>query len=168
MSITLDILRRGPFAAGHAFGDTGAYERIDVRAALRNRPRCTRQRPGDRHLPRTARQGRAGPLLAGLLPAVSRCIRSGATERCCWSFPTAATSAACSSSTMPPAPTTLAVCATPATASMRRGYTVMVVAWQGDVLPGDGTARRGPSRGHRSRQAAHGARARGIRQRCRG
>ena len=30
MSITLDILRRGPFAAGHAFGDTGAYERIDV------------------------------------------------------------------------------------------------------------------------------------------
>ena len=138
MSITLDILRRGPFAAGHAFGDTGAYERIDVRAhfAIDHVAPVNGQVIDISLAPR----GRDGLvrfsldffLLCPVDPArgngtVLLELPNRGNKRCLQFFNDA-----------PGTNDPRSLRDAGNGFLMRRGYTVMVVAWQGDVLPGDG------------------------------
>ena len=138
MSITLDILRRGPFAAGHAFGDTGAYERIDVRAhfAIDHAAPVNGQVIDISLAPR----GRDGLvrfsldffLLCPVDPArgngtVLLELPNRGNKRCLQFFNDA-----------PGTNDPRSLRDAGNGFLMRRGYTVMVVAWQGDVLPGDG------------------------------
>lgn len=137
-SVRFEIRAREPFAGGHAFGATGAYERVDARAHVAVDPaapaqagvfdidKAPRDADGlvrcsvDLWLLRPADPSRANGALVVEFP-------NRGNKRCLQFFNDAP------ASNDP---------RTPAHAGngwlMREGYAAMVVAWQGDVLEGDG------------------------------
>jgi hypothetical protein len=137
MSVTFEILARGPFADGHGFGAAGAYERIDARAHVvvdpaapaqagvfdiemaprdaEGRVRCS----VDLWLLKPAEPERGNGALVVEFP-------NRGNKRCLQFFNDAPATNG---------PRTLAHAGNGWL--MREGFVAMVVAWQGDVLEGD-------------------------------
>jgi hypothetical protein len=135
--VRIDILRREAFASGHAFGDTGPYERIDARAHIALDPEAPAQ-AGVIDI-RLAPRGDDGLVRCGIDLCLLRPI---ALERgnaaLLVEFPNRGNKRCLQFYNDAPAtndPRTLAHAGNGWL--MRAGYAVMMVAWQGDVLPGD-------------------------------
>jgi hypothetical protein len=136
--LELAISKREPFAGGHAFGSSGSYQRIKGRAKFAVDPRIRLEhRIVDLDKAATGPDGRVHfaadfLILAPADPTASnrRLFFDWANrgnKRCLQFFNDAPASND---------PTTLADAGNGFL--MRRGYTVAWLAWQGDLLPGDG------------------------------
>ncbi|WP_293853683.1 alpha/beta hydrolase domain-containing protein [uncultured Alsobacter sp.] len=138
MSVTFEILAREPFADGHAFGNAGAYERIDARAHVAVDPAHPAQ-AGVFDIDRAPRDGQGlvrCSIDLWLLKPVQPERGNGAlvvefpnrgNKRCLQFFNDAPATNE---------PRTVAHAGNGWL--MREGYAAMVVGWQGDVLEGDG------------------------------
>ncbi|MFN8924137.1 MAG: alpha/beta hydrolase domain-containing protein [Rhodospirillales bacterium] len=138
MTVTIEILRRAPFADGRPWGDAGAYERIDARAHLALDPEAPAQRGiFDIGLAPRGADGRVRAAIEFcVLRPVDLARGNGAmllefpnrgNKRCLQFFNDA-----------PPSNDPRTVAEAGNGFLMRHGYSVVMAAWQGDVLPGDG------------------------------
>ncbi|MGH6815293.1 MAG: alpha/beta hydrolase domain-containing protein [Hyphomicrobiaceae bacterium] len=135
---TLDIRTRYVLAGGHSFGEAGRYERIDGRARLQVDPKAPAQAGivDLEHAPRDSSGFVTFETDVQLLKPVDPARADGrllvelvnrGNKRCLQFFNDAPGTND---------PKTLAHCGNGFL--MRRGYAVCWIAWQGDILPGDG------------------------------
>ncbi len=136
--IELRISERSAFAAGHAFGDAGAYERLDGRAHFAVDPRAAAQR-GITDLDKAPRDAEGLVRFAGDFTILKPQQLARGNRRLLLDYGNRGNKRVLQFFNDAPAsndPRTLAHAGNGFL--MRRGYTIAWIAWQGDLLPGDG------------------------------
>jgi hypothetical protein len=136
--IELKISERGPFAGGHAFGAIGAYERLVGRAHFAVDPEAAAQKGiTDLEHARVDGEGRV-PFVADIMILRPKDLARG-NQRLFLDYGNRGNKRMLQFFNDAPAsndPKTLADAGNGFL--MRRGYSLAWIAWQGDLLPGDG------------------------------
>ena len=136
--IEIRIAERGPFAAGHGFGGTGAYERLDGRAHFAVDPAAPAQ-AGVVDLDKAPRNADGLVEFAADICILKPVEPGQGNRRLFFGYGNRGNKRELQFFNDAPAsndPRTLADAGNGFL--MRRGYTVLWAAWEGDLLPGDG------------------------------
>ena len=137
-SIEIRIAQRGPFTDGHAFGDTGAYERLVGRAHFSVDPQAASQ-SGIVDLDKAPRNAEGLVDFAADLLILKPLDMSLCNRRLFYGYGNRGNMRELQFFNDAPAsndPKTLADAGNGFL--MRRGYAIVWAAWEGDLLPGDG------------------------------
>ena len=136
--ISLDIQRRRPFADGDAFGDVGAYERLDGQAKFAVDPDAAPQL-GVVDLKRAPRNAEGLVEFAADISIIKPLEMSNANGRLFFDYGNRGNMRAIQFFNDAPASNDPITSAHAGNGYlMRRGYVVANCAWQGDLWPGDG------------------------------
>ncbi len=136
--ISLDIQRRRPFADGGAFGDVGAYERLDGQAKFAVDPDAAPQL-GVVDLKRAPRNAEGLVEFAADISVIKPLEMSNANGRLFFDYGNRGNMRAIQFFNDAPASNDPITSAHAGNGYlMRRGYVVANCAWQGDLWPGDG------------------------------
>jgi len=136
--ISLDIQRRRPFADGGAFGDVGAYERLDGQAKFAVDPDAAPQL-GVVDLKRAPRNAEGLVEFAADISIIKPLEMSNANGRLFFDYGNRGNMRAIQFFNDAPASNDPITSAHAGNGYlMRRGYVVANCAWQGDLWPGDG------------------------------
>lgn len=137
MPVTLDIHERVPFAEGHEFGDVGAYERLTGRARYRLDPRDSAQ-AAVFDLGRAPTDADGMVCFSGDIAILKPVELARGNRRLFFDYGNRGNKRALTFFNDAPAgndPRSLADAGNGFL--MRRGYTLVWAAWQGDLLPGN-------------------------------